>query len=237
MLVLVPGGAVGVARYRGWRAAECQGAVWLTVGFFLLYNYTADTSAGVRQLVLVSRFLLPVLPVIVWCAATTYPALWRQWQPALRSRRLRAPAVWAVGGWILAVTTAVAVVHPIVASWDRTQAAITNRIYAATSPGAALLTNSPGTTKFVHPTRGPRTLIDSTEASAREIGELQARYGAVFTVVVDRSGPESFGEEQAGARAFEAELRRSCSLESVVDEEIGRGMNLRVQRVGACAVP
>ena len=83
LLLCVPGSLLWMPRYRGWRWQECQIAVWGTVLFYLLYTYVARSSDALRQLVLIGRYFIPLVPVLVWCAPSTLGEWW--------GRRLRSP--------------------------------------------------------------------------------------------------------------------------------------------------
>lgn len=233
LLVLVPGGLLWMPRYRGWRWPECQVAVWGTAAFFLVYNYGMAPAAGLRQVALLGRFLIPLVPVLVWCSASTLRVWWVE-------RVAAHPGgvwVWVPRIWVAGVIGGAIAVHPVLASWDRVQARIGARIIAATPPGSTVVTVSADLAKYIHPGTGRRTLLSADVATPDALPALMRGTGELYLVAVERSA-DAYELEVAGlARAYQAAVARVCGTTRLVDEDVSPGTRLRVHRVDACATP
>ncbi|MGE0392191.1 MAG: hypothetical protein AB7I25_00615 [Vicinamibacterales bacterium] len=233
LLVLVPGCLLWMPRYRGWRWPECQAAVWGTVAFFLVYNYETVPAAGPRQLVLLGRFLVPLVPLLVWCAAPTLGAWWE------RRAAGRSAAAWAWGArlWMAGVIGGAIAVHPVLGAWDRTQARIGGQIIAATPPGSTVVTVSADLEKYVHPGTGPRNLLSADIATPEALPALLRGTGELYIASVERSAGAYEQEVADLARAYHAAVARTCTMARLVDDEVSPGTRLRVHRVDACVGP
>jgi 4-amino-4-deoxy-L-arabinose transferase-like glycosyltransferase len=231
LVVLVPGCLLWMPRYRGWRWPECHAAVWGTMGFFLLYNYSTAATIDLRAVLLLGRFLVPLVPLLAWCSSSTLGVWWERWTVGRSGRSWAAvPRLWIAGviGGVLAV-------HPVMASWDRLQAGIGARILAATPPAATVVTVSADLEKYIHPATGRRRLLSADIATPEAMPGLMREAGAMFVVAVERSA-DAYEQEVAGlVRDYRGALARVCELTLLVDEEMAPGTRLRVHRVGACA--
>jgi len=233
LLLCVPGSVIWMPRYRGWRWQECQAAVWSTVLFFLLYTYAAKSTEPLRQLVLMGRYLIPLVPLLVWCASSTLGEWW--------SRRLSTPnataEAWVPWLWIGAVIGGTFLVHPVVASWDAVQARVTDRILAVLPDEVQVVTVATDIARHLHGGTGRRVLVSFDVATPHELARPAVRRPPVFIVTVERSADEYDEESAQTARRYRSELAGWCSVTPVVEEEVAPGTRLRVHRVAACASP
>ena len=229
LLVLIPGAAVWMPAYRGWRAPECHVATWGTVLFFLFYNYAAVAGGDLRRLVLVGRFLVPLLPLLVWCAASVLG----DW----RNRRQGRPAgaeVLVAWVWAGAVLAAACLVHPVVARWDRVQARIAARVDATLAEDAVVLAVAADVTRYVRPDLGRRRLLAADAAPPEVVRSLVAGGHPVFLLAVERSEGVYDEELSAAAREYRVGLGATCGVAPVAEEEVAPGTRLRVHRVDGC---
>ncbi len=110
--VALPLGLPAALRYRGERAGALQVSVLALLGLYSCYTYTAAESGPAQRLLLVGRFVLPLVPVLTVAVAWSWADLLRRRtgdaaaEPVARAARLRQAAlvvalvagcVWAVG--------------------------------------------------------------------------------------------------------------------------------------------
>jgi hypothetical protein len=225
LLVLFPLGAALPWLYRGERRAELGAAVALYVAIFLFYDYSAARESGtVRGLILTSRYLIPLLPVLVFMAADVYPRLARG---APRLGALKRPAE-------LAVVVAAFAVHPMVARLESDARSIVAAIQRDTEEAIPVLTNHRATLKYLNPVYGARHLILRSHVSARDVRGFVAKHGALSIVFLDRDDSEPFRRDAAENARLLDELGQRCALVVQRDARHDSGVRLRVLRVDRC---
>jgi hypothetical protein len=229
LLVLVPGGLLAVATHRGPLRWEIQSTVILFVAVYCFYGYGGWESGWAKQLILGPRYLLPLLPWVIYCLAQR----WSEWSPAtpaLEKRRDALLTVFAVGCGILAVA-----VHPALDRWLRTQAEIVARIYAHGSAGTTLVIEPNGVGKYVSPTYGDRTVVGFEQAVPSELGSVLARSPhGVSIVMVERTETaywEGFNEQ---LRSYVDAVKAHCTLFEQEDFHASDGSRLRMWKVASC---
>lgn len=229
LLVLVPGGLVGVALYRGPRRRELQLSVLLGLCFLSLYSYTASESTFAKRIILAPRYLLPWLPLLALACgevATRIGGSAPVLPPRLRSR--------AAVAALAAVAVAAISVHPMMARWEAPQRAIVEAIYSKTPPGAVLVTDEIATMKFISPAYGPRTPITTVDLSLSRLKLVVGRNPDVYFVLVERSDSEFFRTDWARNAAFVSEVRNQCAVEPVYDQVHSPTDRLLIARIRSC---
>jgi hypothetical protein len=69
LMIFIPFGAVALASYKGKYHKEIKVSVILYTFLFLFYNYNGIQESGLKSLILTPRFLLPILPLLIWVTA------------------------------------------------------------------------------------------------------------------------------------------------------------------------
>ncbi len=233
LLVLLPGGLVAVAGYRGWRWPECQLAVWLTLGLYLPYGYTAFDAPSLQQVVLVGRFVVPIVPIVIWCTAWAAPGAGRRLLGRGRVTAGRLQALARVGGAVGAML--LVLVHPVVARWDRAQAAVAADLQALTPPGAALLATADSAVRYLPPRAGGRRWLAAWQTTADELAALERAGTRAYLVSAGRTDSELFREDREMVEEYRLRLAAGgCTLGPPRDVHSAPGFSLLVQRVGPC---
>lgn len=227
-VVGVPAGLVWAARYRGWRTVEVQTAVWVSVAFFACYGYSAQAAGFGPRVVLLGRFLLPIVPLLAWCAAWAAPAVshgpWGE-------RRFPGGLVQAAAA---ATLLGVFLVHPVASRWDRAQAAVMRMLEAATPPGARLISAAEADVRFLAPD-GSRRLVAGEAVDRARLARWAAQGTPVFVLGVSRGPSDLQQEEWRMARELRAGLTAlGCAVEPVRREAPAAGLLVELDRVGAC---
>lgn len=190
LLVCIPGGLVFALLYRGRRRPEILTTIAAFLAAYLLQKYgTAETSLA-KRLVLAPRYLIPLLPVVVFAMAESAPRLWRaalaRFEPARRAAAHRV-AIAFVSLWAVGIGVACAAVHPVYAAWSATQAELARAIREHVPPDAVLLTNRFGTMKFVEVFGRRFQTLDTRTVAPYRASELVARHPDVYLAMLDRS--------------------------------------------------
>ena len=181
-----------------------------------------------RSVVLLGRFLLPIVPLLAWCAAWTAPAA------SSGTWGTRRVAAWLVPASGVAVLAGVWLVHPVAARWDRAQAGVMGLIEEATPPGARLLSVAESDTRFLSP-GGSRRLVAGETVDAGRLNRWADEQTPVFLLVVARGSARLEQEEADSARQFRTGLvARGCVVQPVRREAPAAGLLVELDRVGAC---
>lgn len=210
LLVMFPLGVALPFLYRGARRPEFVAAFALYVATFLFYEYDSTRENGfVKGLILVSRFLVPLLPVLAFMAADVYPRLLARIGAGHHVlRRAFAPAA-------IALTIVAFAIHPALRRLERDALGIVSAIQQGTEEGRPVLTNHHATLKYLSPVYGARRLILRSYITAPEATAFFKRYGGLDVVFLDRSDSDMFRADAEQNRAFLAELGKYCSLREV----------------------
>ncbi len=221
MLVLVPGGLVAVALYRGKRRVELTATVLLAWAFFSLYSYSGQNS-GLGAFVLGGRYLLPLLPLLVLAVATVVEA-------RVGSGRMKSSVEIVI---LVGAVLMTCLVHPLAFRWSEQQARLVRIIHVTTGPEAVLITEPFATEKFFTGVYGPRTVADRTKFPATVVPSLRAR-SPVQLVFVDRSESRAWRQRAEMNQQYIEQVARSCALRPRVDVTSGI-RRLRIFDVERC---
>ncbi len=227
LLIYVPAGAIGAFAYRGERRPEVLATLGIYLSLYLFYGYTGAESGLLKQLVLGPRYVLPLVPLVVFAASESFTRwfadAWND-RPALRG----VVTAWAVGVGLLAFA-----VHPAIDRYTHDQEATQRAIYEATPEGAVLVINDMTTRKYVNRLRGGRAIVYRKRLGPRETEALLARYGEIWCAFVDRPGTPLLQTDTDANRAFLVALERMAEVEQVVHQPGGGGETLSVYRARA----
>jgi len=183
LMVLFPLGALLPFFYRGPRRAELVTAVALYTALFLLYGYDPIRENGLAKgLILGSRFIVPMLPILALMAADVWPRWHARVAALVPSAANTLPRVSAA----CAVATAF-LVHPLAQRQERVPLAIVRGIYSRTTADVPVITNSNATLKYLSPSYGPRKLILRYGLSADSTASFAKRFGRLSIVLIDRN--------------------------------------------------
>lgn len=208
---------------RGDRRAELLGALGLVVLFHALYVYDGGVSGLARQVVLAGRFLLPVAPIVVFCASETV----ERWA-AGRERLLRVAAAVVVAG---AVTVSVVAQRAM----GMAQAAEGYRVTVlrqAVPAGAVVAMNTWVAARYAHSLyAGWQGLILDRSYSQR-FERVLPREGVLYVAVLERRESEFWRDQTKEGYALLREMEEGgrFRVERVVEDSDGSGWT--VARVG-----
>ena len=230
LLVLFPLGAALPVLYRGPRRAELAASVALYVGIFLFYDYGGVRENGLaRGLLLTSRFMVPLLPLLAFMAAEAWPRL-----VARRYAAHRALAERAIVIVLVCVAAGAAAIHPLMRRLERAPLAVARALHEVTRERVPVITNHHVTLKYFSPVYGPRRLILRSAITPADVPALRARYGPMTLALLDRVDTELFRSDAAGNADFVAALRQRCELRPVRDARLA-DMRLHAYELPACA--
>ena len=186
LFVFCPGGGVAALLYRGERRAEIVSTFVLFVVFHLSYSYSAVESGLAKRLVLGPRYFIPLLPLLAFASAETWPRLAaRASLPVQRAgERLLGVMLPAIA---LVLALGLAAMHWVHADWASHQAKLRAAIHERTPDGAVVVTNTEATGKFMDYVEGGRVVLDRRRlgvAGARRLLETRRDF---HLVLLDRS--------------------------------------------------
>jgi 4-amino-4-deoxy-L-arabinose transferase-like glycosyltransferase len=239
LTVLVPGGLIAVAFYRGERRRALQATVLCVLLFFSAYEYAGHESGLLKQLVLSTRFMIPLVPLITLAMADVVP---RAWAALLRrgegvARLLTVLRSWAVGGWVVAVCAACVLVHWVHRRWSDSQLAVVQTIYSTTSSDSALLTTPSETEKFLSGVYGSREVLNRYLTTPNQVAQVLERGQPAYLVFLERSDSDFFKNLAADDEAYVHDVESQCSLSLESDRSYTATDRLRIWRVDACRAP
>jgi hypothetical protein len=188
LLLLVPGGLIFALAYRGHRRPELVGTIAAFAGIFLVYNYNAGSSGGLKQWILSLRFLIPAVPLLAFAMAHTCPRWYRRFHRA-RSEQWstwNATVKTAVLIWLAGIIPVSLVVNWSGQRWCNLHQSAVHALYGKTDPSQPVLADLPATIKFLNELYGQRMVAEIMGLSSHEIESLLARYPAVQIVFFDR---------------------------------------------------
>jgi hypothetical protein len=231
LLVFVPGGLVLALLYRGKRWPELCIAVAGFVTAYLVQTYYTYTTSALKNLVVTPRYVIPIVPVMVFGMAESIPRLWRRWIDASTPAR-RVP-LWAaarvvVAAWIAVVLVASFAVHPVFASWSAKQGEIRDAIAATIDRDAVILTNFMATRKFLPELELKYRAVNRAAIDVETANSLVSRYGETYIVFLDRSDSDHWIADAEVNAKFIREIRPPPEL--LYDRQITSTDHLRVWR-------
>jgi hypothetical protein len=230
LLIMLPGGALLPFFYRGPRRLELCAGIAAYFGLFVFYEYDAIRENGlVKGLVLASRYMIPTLPILAFMAADVVPRAVERLFPAA----VRAPTALGRVATALVVIGAF-VIHPLVRRQEIVPLELVRAIYDHTEPGVPVLTNTRATLKYLSPSYGPRTIIQSYGVRGDSIAALARRTGTLDLVLIDRSDGEMFKRDGPDNARLVADAQARCTVQRTDDRERGWA-RLRVIRLTGCS--
>lgn len=231
LLIFVPGGLVLALLYRGKRWPELCIAVLAFVTAYLIQTYYTYTTSTLKNLVVTPRYVIPIVPVIVFGMAESIPRLWRRLLDAAASARrdrLRSAARSAIAAWVAGVLLISFTVHPIFASWSAKQGEIRDAILATIDPDAVIVTNFMATRKFLPELRLKYRPVNRAGLDVETANSLVNRYGETYLVFLDRSdSPHWIRDAEVNAQ-FIRETRPAPEL--LYDRQVTSTDHLRIWR-------
>jgi hypothetical protein len=184
LLILVPGGLMFAALYRGKRRPEVLTTIAVFVSVHLFYTYDAASSGGIKQLILAPRYFCPLLPLLVFAASDSITRLASRFAARLPSAR------------VVFVTIAVVAAGEAVAAnwaharWSRGQRAIVDALYTRTTPQRPVITNLMVTRKYLNELYerefGRRVIVDIDTVTAPRLAMLLTNNPAIDVALLDR---------------------------------------------------
>jgi hypothetical protein len=239
VMVMWPGGLLIVHFYRGRRWPELIGSVNLLLLFYIIQGFWMGGVSLPRQVILMSRYVFPLLPLMALAASEVLPRFWRWLRaraPAARWPLLEAVATGLLVFWIGGVAVASVVVHPVHTRWSSTMVQIRDAIAAHTDPDGVLVTHIELARKFIYFINWkylPTSRKDLTLEDAMRIAERVGSFKIVFLERTDGA----YGIEQA--RLNEEFLSRIEPMKPVLelDRRFSPIERLRIWRVSLPPTP
>lgn len=232
LLVFVPGGFVFALLYRGRRWPELCVAVAGFVTAYLIQTYYTFATSLLKNMIITPRYVIPIIPVVVFGMAESMPRLWQGWLAALsgaRGSRLRAAGGVVVALWIAGVGLGSFAVHPALAWWGGKQADIRDAVAARIDLEAVVLSNLTATRKFVPDMEMKFAPVNIEGLDSATGSWLVRRWGEVYCVVLDRSDSPFWREEARRAEHFISGLQPEPEL--IFDQHFTATDRLRIWRV------
>jgi hypothetical protein len=230
LLVLVPGGLWFALCYRGRRRPEVIATVLLFFAFYAGQAYGMTESAFAKRLVLGLRYFAPLLPLLAFAMAESFP---RQLAALLRRvpdrRTFERLAAAAIALWVAGALASAFAVHPALGRWAAAQDRIRIAIGEHVPRDTVLVTNGTALRKFVDDLVRPYVTLWRDDVSAEEAAVLLERHGGYLVAFLDRSDSEYW-------RLDGERNERFASLhglgEPLVDLRVSPTDRLRIWRVG-----
>jgi hypothetical protein len=232
LLVFVPGGLVFALLYRGRRWPELCIAVAGFVTAYLIQTYYTFATSLLKNMVVTPRYVIPIVPVIVFGMAESAPRLWRRWlenAPTARRERLRAFAGSIVALWIAGVGLVGFVVHPAFAYWSSKQAEIRDAILAETDFDLPVLTNLMATRKFLPELDMKYLAVDRGVIDTATARSLASRAGGINIVILDRTDSAHWIRDAEVNAEFIGALEPAPEL--IYDRQVTSTDHLRIWRL------
>jgi hypothetical protein len=231
LLVMAPLGLVAALAYRGPRRPELLATVLGTFLFFAAFGYAGEESGPLQQLILGTRYFIPLLPILSIALAESAPRVWRlRGEPGgdVLARRLGA-------GWTALVAALALSIHPVLDRFGRARREISDALANVTTGEGALVLDPVELDKYLVPWRDARRPVAMERLRPEDLPPLVSRDGVAFVALLDRRDSAFHMERGQAAEAWRASAAARCALEPVHDAVHG-GMRLRVFRVRVCGV-
>ncbi|MBN8610221.1 MAG: hypothetical protein J0L92_06540 [Deltaproteobacteria bacterium] len=207
LLVLVPGGLVVAARYRGPRAPELLTAVFGCAVFFLVYSYGGAESGTLRRLIVAPRYFAPLTPLVA-----------QAWAAMVTDDRWESMREWAMRIGIVGLSCAAFGVHPFLSRWEGEQARVVARIDEAVPEGTVVVTQPSSTAKYLAVVFGARTVVDYQALDDATWAALSQAHPTFFVVLYHRTDSDYHRARWEEASDWLHALEARCSVESLGSE-------------------
>lgn len=232
LLLMFPLGAVLPFLYRGERRAELLAALGAYVTLFLLYGWNSVQENGpAKGVLLTSRFMLPVLPILALMAADVWPRA-----VARTGDRGARRAAWLVSPLCASVAVAAFAIHAGVHRLERIPQTIVAAIDARTSAHTPVITNDKATLKYLSVLYAPRRLILRSFVTPADVPTIFHDHGGqpMDVVFLDRYDSDMFRADARANDDFVAVAGGRCVLTSAFEDRPGPAMRLRILRLSRC---
>ncbi len=225
--VLIPGGLPSLAFYRGPRRPELVLGVLVFVFVYSAYNYNGSESGLLKQIVLSGRFMVPILPLLVFVLAHALPPLMRR--IGNRFVRRARPAV----PWLGSLSAAAIVVVSIgfMNAWNGSLRRMQAHLYENTPANAVIVSDHELAAKVLNPLRGRRIVVDITMFHARYYRRLLERHGEFYVALIDRSESDFHRRRALANREIPGFIAGLAVSELILDHTVTPSARLRVWRI------
>jgi hypothetical protein len=231
LLVMFPLGAILPFLYRGMYRARIITAFALYTLVFLLFDYNAWRDNGlVKGTILLTRFIIPALPLLVIMAADAYPRLHSRLSDGLKRLVDRALPIACAGIAVLAFA-----IHPLLRRLDAEPYSIVQSIQRNTALDVPLVINEKVAGKYLSPIYGPRLQISRSTVNAADLPRYCRDYGRLGFVLLDRFDSEMFRRDASDNAEFLSEAKKYLLLREIYKAPHGPGMQLRVLETVRCS--
>ncbi len=231
LLVFVPGGLLLALLYRGRRWPELCISVAGFVTAYLVQTYYTFATSLLKNMVVTPRYVIPIIPVIIFGMAESVPRLWRRAlaEASLAHRvRFRALAGVVIALWIAGVSVASFAVHPAFAKWSAKQGEIRDAIFAETDFESVVLTNFMATRKFLPELEMKYLAVDRAEIDVETASSLVSRHGEIYIVFLDRSDSAHWRRDAEVNAKFIREIQPAPAL--LFDQQVTSTDHVRIWR-------
>jgi hypothetical protein len=229
LLVMIPGGAILPFVYRGRHRHEMLAAFCFYVAIFLLFgSNSVEESGALKGILHASRYMVPLLPVLAYQAATVWPRAYA----ALIDR-------WSVIHYLPGAACAAAIgvaflVHPAMHEQEVVPLSIVRALMDHTHDGEPLITNTNASLKYLGIAYGRRLIIARYDLAADSIPTFASRYAGLGAAFVDRNDSEDYRRDADGNDRFLASLRDRCIIRSTYAASVASWARVRTFEIDSC---
>ena len=235
LLVMLPGGLIGLMTYRGERRPEVIVTGLLYAACYCFFYYSGSESGLAMRLILGPRFFIPLLPVLVWAMAESLPRLARPLESLLLARPRFVNVILILGVAVLIVEMVIP--HIVLYRWGTVQAHVRDVIYSKTSPGSLVVADLESIGKQMSYAYGRRSFVPLDCATSEHLARWSAGNEPVFYVFLTRNDAP-YRDKQAELLAHaEQAYRENCDVELLHDEQVSGLEHLRIGKVTNCRTP
>lgn len=227
LMIFLPGGIIGMLKYRGERRTELllTGSVFII--FYLCYQYSGKASGFVRSLVLGPRFFIPLLPVLCFQMAESFPRLWKKRIQVLIPHLADHILAFAISLWLIGVGIAAFSIHWGMYHYnDRHALTIRAELSSVISEKSVVIGNIMVLRKYLNNLYGDYQLIDFQNLTRENMASLIIHYPRVFIVFLDRAHSTFWATERQKEKKFLASLK--IPAQTLVDKELRGGYHLLI---------
>lgn len=229
LLLLVPGGLIGVALYHGPYRWEVLISTVSFVLIYLFYDYSGADSGTIKRLVLGPRFFIPVLPVLILALGHTTTRLCRELNlPRFGFTQKAAVLLVALS------CVAILVVQWQVSAYCTTSARISAEIKKIVPINANVFTNLEATLKFL-PNNSRYKVAATSLLKVQQFVQANEALFESYLVKIDRDESQIFINQSISFDALRSALQKNCSVCLETRQKIGSNLQLTIWRVNGCS--
>ena len=234
LLMMAPGGLIFALGYRGRRWPELICTVVFFTVLFVVYDYSASASGGLKKWVLAPRMFIPLLPILAFAMAHTAPRWFEAFTRSMsRQRELR----WRRFGHAIVVSwlTGVALMSFLVGwgsiAWYKLHEQVISALYSHTDPNHPVLTDIPASVKFLNELHGQRMVADIVGISQSDVRTLMYRHGEVDIVFIERDDSDYWAQASRQNHTAVSAISKQFPVRLALEERFpGLGV-LRIWKV------